>query len=120
MDITPKSVWLRRREFLKLGAGSVAALSSWPAFAKADVPHKAKLTVKPNPKYDPGEKKTPFEDVATYNNFYELGTDKEDPSRNASKLDTANWKLVVEGEVGKPKTWALDEILKAFPLEERI
>src|SRR6478672_8985757 len=121
MDITPKSLDLRRRDFLTLGAGSAALLATGRAFGKADVKHGPKLAgVKPNPKYDPGEKKTPFEDVTTYNNFYELGTDKEDPSRNADKLDTGNWKLAVEGEVGKPKVWALDEILKAFPLEERI
>src|SRR5882762_2466784 len=100
-DITPKSVYLRRREFLKLGAGSALALSL-PAFAL------------------PEEKKNSFEDITTYNNFYELGTDKSDPSENAAKLQTRPWTLSVEGEVGKPKKWDIEEILKAFPVEERV
>src|SRR5438477_9573058 len=119
MEITPKSVWLRRREFLKLGAGS-ALLASLPAWARAKVEHGPRLQgVKPS-KYDPGEKQTPFEDITTYNNFYELGTDKGDPSENAAALKTRPWTVEVTGEVGKPRKWDIDEILKAFPAEERI
>ena len=89
-EVTPKALYVRRREFLKLGAGSALALSL-PAFAKAKVEHGAKLPgVRANPSYALAEeKKTPFEDITTYNNFYELGTDKSDPSENAAKLQTA-------------------------------
>jgi hypothetical protein len=60
MEITPKSVWLRRREFLKLGAAGAGALFAKPALARAPTAHGPKLAgVKPNPKYDPGEKQTP-------------------------------------------------------------
>jgi methionine sulfoxide reductase catalytic subunit len=120
-EITPKSLYLRRREFLKLGAGSALALSL-PAFARAKVEHGPKLAgVTPNPKFTlPDEKQNSFEDITTYNNFYELGMDKSDPSENASKLQTRPWTLSVEGEVGKPKKWDIDEILKAFPIEERV
>ena len=120
-EITPKSLYLRRREFLKLGAGSAVALSL-PAFARAKVEHGPKLAgVTPNPKFTlPDEKKNSFEDITTYNNFYELGTDKSDPSENASKLQTRPWTLSVEGEVAKPKKWDIDEILKTFPIEERV
>ncbi len=120
-EITPKSLYLRRREFLKLGAGSAVALSL-PAFARAKVEHGPKLAgVTPNPKFTlPDEKKNSFEDITTYNNFYELGTDKSDPSENASKLQTRPWTVSVEGEVAKPKKWDIDEILKTFPIEERV
>ena len=120
-DVTPKSVYLRRREFLKLGAGSALALSL-PAYARAKVEHGPKLAgVTVNPAFAlPEEKKNSFEDITTYNNFYELGTDKSDPSENASKLQTRPWTLSVEGEVAKPKKWDIDEILKTFPIEERV
>jgi sulfoxide reductase catalytic subunit YedY len=120
-DVTPKSVYLRRREFLKLGAGSALALSL-PAYARAKVEHGPKLAgVTVNPAFAlPEEKKNSFEDITTYNNFYELGTDKSDPSENAAKLQTRPWTLSVEGEVGKPKKWDIEELLKAFPVEERV
>ena len=121
-EVTPKALWLRRREFLKLGAGSAALLASGAAFAKTEAKHGAKLPgVKPNAKYALGEeKKTPFESITTYNNFYELGTDKSDPADNAAKLNTSPWTVSVEGEVGKPKTWSIEEILRSFPIEERV
>src|SRR2546427_11930600 len=120
-DVTPRSVYLRRREFLKLGAGSALALSL-PAFARAKVEHGPKLPgVTANPAFAlPEEKKNSFEDITTYNNFYELGTDKSDPSENAAKLQTRPWTLSVEGEVGKPRKWDIEEILKSFPIEERV
>ena len=121
MEITSKSLWLRRREFLKLGAGATL-FGSAAAVARTATPHGAKLaSTKPNAKYlADGEKLTSFEDVTTYNNFYELGTDKSDPSANAAALKTRPWTVEVTGEVGKPKKWDLDEILKAFPAEERV
>src|SRR5436190_23529024 len=120
-EITPKSFYLRRREFLQLGAGSALALSL-PAFARAKVDHGPKLAgVTANPKFALAEeKKNSFEDIATYNNFYELGTDKSDPSENAAKLQTRPWTLSVEGEVAKPKKWDIEAILKSFPVEERV
>lgn len=119
-EITPRALFLRRRDFLKLGAGS-ALLPSLAALAK-DAKHGPKLEgVSPNPKYALAEeKKTPFEDITTYNNFYELGTDKSDPSNNAGRLVTSPWTVSVEGEVGKPRKWSIEEILKAFPQEERV
>jgi sulfoxide reductase catalytic subunit YedY len=120
-EITPKWLYLRRREFLKLGAGSALALSL-PAFGRTKVAHGPKLPgATPNPSFALAEeKKNSFEDITTYNNFYELGTDKSDPSENAAKLQTRPWTVSVEGEVGKPKKWDIEEILKAFPIEERV
>src|SRR5258708_38256644 len=120
-EITPRSLWLRRREFLKLSAVGAGALLARPALARIAVAHGPKLAgVKANPKYDPGEKQTPFQDITTYNNFYELGTDKGDPADNADKLVARPWTLKIDGEVAKPRTWDIDEAVKSFPIEERV
>jgi sulfoxide reductase catalytic subunit YedY len=66
------------------------------------------------------EKITPFNDVTHYNNFYEFGTDKSDPAKNAQNFKTSPWSVSVEGEVAKPRTFTMDDILKLAPLEERI
>jgi sulfoxide reductase catalytic subunit YedY len=63
---------------------------------------------------------TPFKDVTTYNNFYEFGTEKEDPAKHAHALATRPWTVMVEGEVAKPQIIDIDTLMKWFPLEERI
>ncbi len=63
---------------------------------------------------------TAFESITTYNNYYEFGTDKEDPAAHSGKLKTRPWTVKVEGEVKKPKTFDIEELLKLSPLEERI
>jgi sulfoxide reductase catalytic subunit YedY len=66
------------------------------------------------------DKLTPYEDVTTYNNFYEFGTDKGDPARNAHTLRARPWSVVVEGEVHRPGTFEVDELIRRFPPEERV
>jgi sulfoxide reductase catalytic subunit YedY len=66
------------------------------------------------------DKATAYNDATSYNNYYEFGTDKADPAHNAGKLVTRPWTLAVEGEVKKPRTFDLDELLKLAPMEERI
>ena len=63
---------------------------------------------------------TPFDAVTTYNNFYEFGTNKDDPARNAGGFKPRPWSVAVEGECAKPGTYDLDDILKPHPLEERV
>jgi sulfoxide reductase catalytic subunit YedY len=71
--------------------------------------------------YNAGDEKvTPLEAITHYNNFYEFGTDKEDPSKNATNFRTSPWTLKVEGEVAKPMTFDHDALFKIAPLEERI
>jgi sulfoxide reductase catalytic subunit YedY len=65
------------------------------------------------------EELTPYEDVTTYNNFYEFGTDKSDPSKNAHTLRTRPWSVAVEGHVAKPATYNLEDFLKPHALEDR-
>src|SRR3546814_8246026 len=68
----------------------------------------------------PGETPTDFQDITHYNNFYEFGTDKLDPSRNAGRLRTSQWTLKITGLVKKPQTYDVDRLIRQLPLEERI
>ena len=107
-EITPRSTYLNRRAFL----GSLLAARA--AFAGT------KLAGVVKGPYSTDEKPTPAEDVTHYNNFYEFGTDKRDPSRQAGRLKTHPWMVSVEGAVNKPQVYDIDELLKIAPLEERI
>jgi sulfoxide reductase catalytic subunit YedY len=71
-------------------------------------------------KFSTTETVTPAQVTTTYNNYYEFGTDKQEPARNAQKFVTSPWSVSVEGEVAKPRKFTMDEILKLAPLEERI
>ncbi len=70
--------------------------------------------------YGTGEKLTKYEDITTYNNYYEFGTDKSDPARNSSQFKPRPWIISIEGEVKKAKTISIEELMKLAPLEERI
>ena len=119
-EITSKSLYLDRRRFLTLGAAGAVGLLARRAFGKS-AEHGAKLpSVKPMSKYDTDEKKTPYDDVTSYNNFYEFGTDKDDPAAHASALRVRPWTVAVEGEVKKPKVYDIEDLLKMFPIEERV
>ena len=107
-DVTPKHLWLNRRAVM---AGAGAALLAGPAMAK--------LTYSPS-RFSTTEAPNSLEDITTYNNFYEFGTGKEDPARNAGALTTDPWSIVIDGMVDKPGTYDLADILKDQPLEERI
>ncbi len=124
-EIPPREVYRERRRFLQAAAGlgliagaGLATGIAQAAVVQPQVRHKIGPMVK-GP-YGTDEKLTPYEDVTTYNNFYEFGTDKSDPSRNAGTLRTKPWTVSIEGEVKKPKRIALDDLLKLAPLEERI
>jgi methionine sulfoxide reductase catalytic subunit len=113
-EVTPKKTYLNRRRFL---ASSIAAgiLTGVPA-ARATT----KLNGVAKGPFSTDEKPTPFDAITHYNNFYEFGTDKEDPSRNSTKFVTSPWTVRIEGEVAKPLTLDLDALYKVAPLEERI
>jgi sulfoxide reductase catalytic subunit YedY len=124
-DVTPRSVYINRRQLLYgvAAAGAAAALSNRihrivllqnTVFAASSFPNLVKSP------FSTTEKPSSFSDVSHYNNFYEFGTDKSDPARNAQKLKTSPWLVSVEGEVKKPRKFSLDEIIKLAPLEERI
>lgn len=123
-EITGEKLYYNRRKFLKTAAlsiGSVAVGSaifnrySSSALARGNDP-----VILPKGPYDTNEKLTPYKDVTTYNNFYEFGTDKEDPSMNAQQFKTSPWTIAVGGFVKKPATYHLEDILKPAKLEDRI
>jgi methionine sulfoxide reductase catalytic subunit len=118
-DVTPESLWLRRRDFLRLGAAG-AAVAILPPAARAGGPEGAALAVAKRVEMAGGEKQSSWDEITGYNNFYELGVDKEDPRRNAGTLRPRPWTVRIEGEVKAPRTVDVDEILRWFPLEERI
>lgn len=133
-EVTPQAAYLSRRT-LMAGAAALAAGASLPAWAdsssasayegvepgkppawfqeKLKQTHWQAITAK-------GEAITPFKDATHYNNFYEFGTDKGDPAQNAGSLKTEPWSIVVDGEVGKPGKYALEDFVKPSQLEERI
>jgi sulfoxide reductase catalytic subunit YedY len=80
----------------------------------------AKLDYQAKATYSTDEEKTPYQHVTEYNNFYEFGTDKYSPAREAQSLTTRPWSVTVEGEVAKPGTYTLEDMLKPHALEERI
>ncbi|MGH8678683.1 MAG: protein-methionine-sulfoxide reductase catalytic subunit MsrP [Burkholderiales bacterium] len=122
-EITPQAVYLRRREFIKAGA-ALGVASGLGATGLMITTRQARAATKLAPlaksAFSTGEELTPFEAVTHYNNFYEFGTDKEDPSERAGSLKTRPWTVQVEGEVRKAKTFDIEELLKLSPLEERI
>lgn len=119
-EITPENLYNNRRNFLKAaslavaGAAGAMVLPSCSTAAAPELPQ-AKLG-----KYDTNEKQTPYEDVTTYNNYYEFGLDKGDPARNARNFVTQPWSVKVEGLVKKPATYALEDLIKGFTQEDRI
>jgi sulfoxide reductase catalytic subunit YedY len=117
-EITPREVYVRRRELLTGAAslGLVAGLS--PLFpGRADA---APLKFEASPLSTTGEAKTSLKDITTYNNFYEFGTDKSDPAQYAGKLTTRPWKVKIDGLVGEPGEYDYDDLVKPARLEERI
>jgi methionine sulfoxide reductase catalytic subunit len=114
-DVTPYELYRERRRFIKAGIAATAALGfPWLVQAKLTL---GKIT--PGP-FGTDEEKTPYKDVTTYNNFYEFGTSKSDPAIRSEHLITDPWSVSVEGECDKPGTLAIEDILKGYPLEERI
>jgi len=118
-DATPEPLWLRRREFLRLGAAGAGALLL-PALARAGAPTGPELRAARKVELAGGEAPTSWDAVTGYNNFYELGTEKDDPARNAGTLRPRPWTVSIEGEVKKPQQVGIDDLLRWFPLEERI
>ena len=112
-EITPRSLYLRRRHFI--GAlGAAAAIGILPASGASAAAIAATKSA-----YDPGEPQTPKDVATTYNNFYEFGTGKDDPAKNSGDFKPTPWTIQVDGMVAKPKTFGLEELM-ALPQEERI
>jgi len=116
-EITPKRHYLNRRKFIQ-GSAGLALGSALPGLAHA-AGEKLKNVFKGGP-YNTDEPLTSFEDITSYNNFYEFGTGKTDPAENAHSLKPSPWDVVIDGEVDKPGKIALEDLIKPHQLEERI
>jgi sulfoxide reductase catalytic subunit YedY len=110
-DVTDRGLYLRRREFIG-GAAGLGLLGAAGAAGARDLAY--------SPGFSTTEKPTPKKDITSYNNFYEFGVNKEDPSENAGSLKTRPWTVRVDGECEKPASFAIDDLIKANKLEERI
>jgi sulfoxide reductase catalytic subunit YedY len=123
-EITPEEVWLERRQWLaRTGAAAAALGMGWSqsaGAAAAPAPEEAPLASRPDPRYTLVDKQTSLEDATHYNNYYEFGMDKTDPAEYAHKLVTRPWSVRVEGEVGKPRTFDIEDLLKLAPMQERV
>ncbi len=123
-EITPRDIFESRREFIRrvaigsIAGASVIEMAQREAFAQSSGAQKLAATA--NPAYAINERKTAYKDVTSYNNFYEFGTDKEEPAVNAHTLKTRPWTVTIEGEVNKPMVLDLDALLKLAPIEERV
>jgi methionine sulfoxide reductase catalytic subunit len=122
-EITPRNLYLRRREFIQAsavalvgaGMGSLACGS-----AQAQGGGLAKLPNVKKSSFSTTEKPNSYDDITSYNNFYEFGTDKSDPKANSRSFNPRPWSLAVEGEVAKPAKYSLEDFIKPHALEERI
>ena len=115
-EITPKSIYLDRRKFMQRAVATSMLLSvdaMLPAWARKWP------ELKQSP-YNTSDKLNSFEDITTYNNFYEFGTSKKDPHKNATEFNPHPWTITVEGECEKPGTFNLEDFIKPGMLEERI
>ncbi|NIM89831.1 MAG: protein-methionine-sulfoxide reductase catalytic subunit MsrP [Candidatus Aminicenantes bacterium] len=120
-EITDKTLYMNRRQFIFRTATMAGVGLAVPQllFSTANHPEK-KLQVKVRGKYRLEEKMTSFKNAASYNNFYEFSTGKEDIDRLSQNFRTRPWTVSVEGHVKKPKTYDIDDLIKMFPLEERV
>jgi sulfoxide reductase catalytic subunit YedY len=122
-EITDEALYLRRRDFLRsagfaaAGALLPTALACGPEESIANPPSSGPIDADP---FRTAEEPTPFEDATRYNNFYEFGTDKRDPQRNAQNFRTQPWSVRISGEVGKPGTVGLEDLLRPHTVQERI
>ena len=126
-EITPRAVYLGRRRWMQqLAAGALGTgLAGWAgreALAAEGAPKGAALASIKSQVAGAitMDKPSTRQDATSYNNFYEFGTDKADPARNAHTLKPRPWTVTIEGEVKKPKTYGIDDLLKLSPQEERI
>ncbi|HEX5311772.1 protein-methionine-sulfoxide reductase catalytic subunit MsrP [Aquabacterium sp.] len=129
-EITPAAVYEARRQWLKAAGLGGLGLSATPGLwaqgsAVPPVQRPGKLAALPASRSGVAgavvpDKVTPYEDVTHYNNFYEFGTDKDDPAQRAHTLKPRPWSVVVEGEVNRPQRFDLDSLIKLGAMEERI
>ena len=118
-EITPRDVYLRRRDLLA-GVAAIGLGTAFSAFLPSTRAAAAALQAAKSSLSTTDEPQTPLKDITTYNNYYEFGTDKGDPAKNAHTLKTKPWTVKIDGLAAKPADYDLDDLIKSSQLEERI
>jgi sulfoxide reductase catalytic subunit YedY len=120
-EITSQSNYVNRRDFIRAGAIAAGSLVA-PALPAAVLPQTPRAMLEDVRKSDFSTDETPtsYEDITTYNNFYEFGTGKDDPARNAADFEPQPWTINVEGHAEKTGAFHLEDFIKPYTLEERI
>jgi len=120
-EITSKDNYLNRRDFIRAGSIAGAATMAGPALG-AIVPdaRREKIGDIGTSIFSTDETPNDYEDVVTYNNYYEFGTGKQDPYENAQEFRSRPWSITVDGEAAKTGTYHFEDFIKPFDLEERI
>ncbi|HEY4365851.1 MAG TPA: protein-methionine-sulfoxide reductase catalytic subunit MsrP [Steroidobacteraceae bacterium] len=120
-EITAEQTYLNRRSLLQAAlAAGVTGIggAAWPQ--RSEAANLTALTAKRNSAYSTDEKPNTFEEISTYNNFYEFGTDKADPAANSARFQPQPWSVEVSGEAEVTGKFALEDLLKPHALEERV
>lgn len=122
-EITPERIWLKRRQLLTasawMSAGSVLPLMSGLAHGASQDQWPA-LEATPDKQFMTMESWTDKKDVTTYNNFYEFGLDKADPAKYAGAMKVKPWTVEIEGDVAKPGTYGIEDLLTLSAMQERV
>jgi methionine sulfoxide reductase catalytic subunit len=108
-EITPEDLYVNRRKFLAAAGVAAVGVIGSGRIASAIAPA-ARQEDKPNT----------WEEITTYNNFYEFGTSKEDPAENATRFRTRPWTVKVDGLVKKPADYQFEDLVKPHKLEDRV
>jgi methionine sulfoxide reductase catalytic subunit len=125
-EITDQKLYLNRREFIRAATGTAAAVAAGVGLGEAwldaatPAPHGRKLEGVKKSTFSTDEKPNKWEEITTYNNYYEFGIDKDSPSMYARNLKTEPWTVTVDGECAKKGVMNLEDVLKGETLEERI
>jgi sulfoxide reductase catalytic subunit YedY len=127
-EVTPRKLYVNRRQFIQQTTGAAIAAAAGgilgsEALLRAATPaaHGRKLpNVKKNPTFSVSDAPNSWEQITTYNNYYEFGPDKDDPADNARNFKTEPWKVTIDGECNKKAAWNLEDVLKGETFEERV
>jgi sulfoxide reductase catalytic subunit YedY len=117
-EITDEGLYRNRRQFIRAAAGALAAGALSPTLLAACGSPDARAGRADGTASQ--DEVTPFEDVTTYNNFYEFGTGKDDPHKRSGSFRSRPWTVTIEGEAGKPGTYDVDELIRLFPPGEHV
>ncbi len=117
--VTPEWMYASRRDFLRVAAtGALGLVACSPV--SGDEATQRTLTATRNPRYIAPDTPNTFEEITTYNNFYEFGVGKSDPARYADRMTVSPWTVKVDGMVGKPGNYGVEDLVDFTALEERV